>query len=55
MFCLNPDPSAAKSVCATAAHAPKGLSQLIAVSSAQSFEMLQSVAARWRRSKWLGN
>ena len=55
MFCLHPDPSPAKSVCAAAAHAPKGSSQLIAVSSAQSVEMLQSVAARWRRSKWLGN
>ncbi len=55
MFSLNPDPSPAKSVCAAATHAPKGSSQLIAVSSAQSVEMLQSVAARWRRSKWLGN
>ena len=55
MLSLHPDPSLAKSVCAAAAHAQKGSSQLIAVSSAQSVEILQSVAARWRRSKWLGN
>ena len=55
MFSLHPDPSPAKSVCAAATHAPKGSSQLIAVSSAQSFEVLQSFAARWRRLKGLEN
>ena len=45
MFSLRPEPSPAKSVCAAAAHAPKGSSQLIAVISAQFVEMLQSVAA----------
>ena len=53
IFCLHPDPSPAKSVCAAAAHAPTGSIHLIAVSSAQSVEMLQSAAARWRRSKFL--
>ena len=55
MFSLHLDPSPAKSVCEAAAHAQKGSSQLIAVSSAQSVEMLQSVVARWRRLKWLGS
>ena len=55
MFSLRPEPSPAKSVFAAAGHAQKGSSRMIAVSSAQAVEMLQSVAARWRRLKWLGN
>ena len=41
MFCLHPDLSPAKSVCAATMQVPKGSSQLIAVSSTQSVEMLQ--------------
>ena len=36
-------------------HAISGPGQKSAVSSAQTVEMLQSVAARWRFLKWLGN
>ena len=36
-------------------HASSGFGRMSAVSSAQSVNMLQSVAARWRCTKWLGN
>ena len=36
-------------------HASSGSGRMSAVSSAQSVEMLQSVATRWRCSKWFGN
>ena len=36
-------------------HASSGSGRMSAVSSAQSVKMLQSVAARWRCSKWFGN
>ena len=36
-------------------HASIGSGRMSAVSSAQSVDMLQSVAARWRCKKWFGN